>query len=174
MLVPVFVLIGAIGNTQINTGILHGAAVTLVAIGFPAAAFALWGMRARHGGLGTQGRIAFWLFGLSPVLSAPCLWAAIVAFVVYVAVSFSLLGNAVARAGVLPRVPALTLGFAPLATVIAAIVAGPVVGRVAIVVVPVGIAVAGVALAWLGLAMWREPALDARAPSGRGGPLAAT
>lgn len=142
-----------------------------VAAGITAAAlfvFALVGLRARHGGLGLLGRIAFWLAIAAFPLAMPFGYAGFIVLAVEFGVVVLLYGVAMLRAGILPR-PAVALfaftwpAWAPLAYVITALDNDA--NRYLI--VPIGLTLG--ALMWLGWAMWREPALDAR-PTG--GPLA--
>ena len=82
----------------------------------------------------------------------------------------TLLGIGMIRARVLP-VPAVALfTLAPAATVaVAALLT--VMGLDAARYAPIGVVAFAVGFAWVGWAMWREPALDLRSPNG--GPLAA-
>jgi len=170
MLAPLFVAVGQAGNLTIDRGTGHGAGVALIVAGFAAFAFALWGVRRRHGGLAGWGRAAFWLFVASPFIAFPFGWGAGGALVVVQLLVVTLLGIGMIRARVLP-VPAVALfTLAPAATVaVAALLT--VMGLDAARYAPIGVVAFAVGFAWVGWAMWREPALDLRSPNG--GPLAA-
>lgn len=172
MLVPLLVVIGQSGNLGIDGGVLHGFAVVLLGTAFAAFAFAVWGMRKRHGGLGRWGRASFWLFIASPFIAAPFTWEAGAAFLAVQLVVVTLLGIGMIRAGILPRLAVGFFTFAPAATLLTAIaVSSRVEGDSDPYVFSTGAMVMAVGLAWVGLAMWREPALDLR-PSSETGPLA--
>jgi len=56
MAAPVLTVVGQWGNLTIERGAGHGVAVGLLLVAFAAFAYALWGLRLRHGGLGGWGR----------------------------------------------------------------------------------------------------------------------
>lgn len=174
MLAPVFMTIGALGNEAVpaSDGALHGVFVMLLVAAFGAFTIAMWGLRQRHGGLGGFGRAAFWLFVASPVIAAPFMWGAAVAFAFVQLVVVALLGIGMIRARILP-VPAVGLfTIAPVATIVTAAALGAA-GVGDALVVPVGAAGFAMGLVWVGWAMWREPPLDVPGRSGPG-PLATT
>jgi hypothetical protein len=155
------------GSKQPYSGM--GVAMTLAAIaGF---VYALVGLRARHGGLGPLGRIAFWLAILAIPIAMPFGYTGIIVLAVELGVVVALYGIAMLRAAILPRLPVALFAFtwpawAPTAWLITA--AGGDANLYAILPILVTLG----SFAWLGWAMWREPALDVRTPSGAG-PLAA-
>lgn len=172
MLVPLLVVIGQSGNLAIDRGALHGIAVFLLVAAFAAFAFSVWGMRKRHGGLGRWGRAAFWLFIASPFIAAPFTWSAGAAFLAVQLVVVTLLGIGMIRARILPGVGVALFTFAPAATLLTAIaIASTVEGDADPYIFSAGATVMAAGLAWVGIAMWREPALDVRSSSGTG-PLA--
>lgn len=172
MLVPVLVVIGQSGNLAIDRGPLHGVAVALLVAAFAAFAFAVWGMRRRHGGLGRWGRAAFRLFIASPFIAAPFTWAAGAAFLAVQLVVVTLLGIGMIQARILPGLAVGLFTFAPAATLLTAVaISSTVDGDGDPYVFTAGAMVMAAGLAWVGLAMWREPALDVRSSSGAG-PLA--
>ena len=130
--------------------------------------YALVGLRARHGGLGTLGRVGFWLALLAVPFSSLFSWEGMVVLAVLLGIVVGLLGIAMLRAGIMPRLAVGLFAFswpvwAPIAWLVT--VAGDDANKYA--AIPVLLTLG--ALMWLGFAMWREPALDA----GRtGGPLA--
>lgn len=156
---PILLAIGAWGNAGINAGAAHGAAVGLLLAALATFVFGLWGLRVRHGGLGRMGRVAFWLTIASPFISAPFGWGAGAAWLVVMSVVLVLVSIGMLRAQVLPVVPIVLF----------------VVGPLGMLVLGFGMTAAGadtdpyaglpllstfVGYAWLGWAMWREPALD--------------
>jgi len=172
MLSPLLMIVGAVGNEAVpaSEGALHGVFVMLLVAAFGAFALALWGIRKRHGGLGAWGRAAFWLFVASPVIALPFGWGAGAAFAIVQLAVVALLGIGMIRARILP-VPAVGLfTLAPAATIVMAggLTAA---GVDAALYAPIGVAAFVVGLAWVGWAMWREPALDVHGNSGPG-PLA--
>lgn len=165
-------LFGGIGNELVpaSRGPIHGVFVTMVVAGFATFAVGLWGLRRRHGGLGTIGRVAFWCFLVSPVLALPAGYGALLALVIEWLLIMSLLGVGMIRARVLP-VPAVALfTMSPLVAV--AIAGGTTLAGVdAAKFSMVLLAPVAIGFTWLGWAMSREPALDVR-PSDQPGPLA--
>lgn len=166
----VLLAVGQTGNHLTSRGALHGAFLLLMAAGFAAFAAGLWGVRRRHGGLGTIGRVAFWWFVAAPFIAAPFTYASPLVLAVEWLLIMSLLGVGMLRARVLPA-PAVTMfTMSPLfalgvvaVMLLAGLDAGP---WFLSLLAPVALG-----YAWLGWAMSREPALDVRAAPG-GGPLA--
>ena len=171
MLVPLLLVIGETGNQVIPRGVVHGAALFLLAGGFGAFAFAVWGLRRRHGGLGRWGRVSFWLFMASPFIAAPFGWGAGAAFLFLQLVVLTLLGVGMIRARILPVLGVGLFTFTPTAMLLAAAIMSIGPRDTGPYLMPAGVLLSAVGLAWLGLAMWREPALDVRPPAGTG-PLA--
>lgn len=172
MAAPVLAVVGQLGNTGIEDGPLHGAAVGVLLAAAAAFAFALYGLRARHGGLGGWGRAAFWLFVASPFIAAPFAWGAGAALAVVHLVVLTLLGIGMVQARVLPPAAVALFTFAAPATLVTA-AALTALDVDAAAYVPLGAAACAAGLAWLGWAMWREPALDAVDAPGTRGPLVA-
>jgi len=170
LLAPLLVVVGQAGNVATDSGPGHGAAVMLLVAAFAAFAFALRGVRKRHGGLGGWGRAAFWLFVASPLIAAPFSWGAGGALAVVQLLVVTLLGVGMIRARVLPVAAVALFTLAPAATVAAAALLTAV-GLDASRYAPIGVIPFAVGFVWVGWAMWREPALDVR--SLNGGPLAA-
>lgn len=166
---PVLAVVGQAGNVTIDRGAAHGLAVALLVAALGACFFGLWGLRARHGGLGRLGRVAFWLTVASPAIAAPFSWGAGVALLFVLGAVMVLVSVAMLRAGVLPPVPVAFLAVAPLASMaIAATLTAA--GRDAAPYIPLPLPLLVVGFVWLGWHLWREPALDAGRP--RGGPFA--
>ena len=156
---PMLLALGAWGNQSINAGAAHGGAVGLLLAALVTFVIGLWGLRVRHGGLGRMGRIAFWLTVASPFIAAPFAWGAGAAWLAVMSIVLVLVSVGMLRAQVLPVVPILLfvvgpIGFLALGLGITALGgdAGPYAGW------PLLSTFAG--YAWLGWAMWREPALD--------------
>lgn len=172
MLVPLLVAVGQAGNLAIDDGALHGVAVVLLGAAFAAFVFAVWGIRKRHGGLGRWGRASFWLFIASPFIAAPFTWEAGGAFLALQLVVVMLLGIGMIRARILPGLAVGLFAFAPVVTLLTVVaISSTVEGDTDLYVFSAGAIVMAVGLAWVGLAMWREPALDVRPGPGTG-PLA--
>ena len=167
MLAPILAVVGGVLNATIDRGPVHGLGVGTIVAAFAVFAFALLGLRRRHGGLGGWGRAV-----ASPFLSAPFAWMAGVAFVLVQAAVTVMLGIAMLRARVLPAVAVALFALAP---VPASLLLGTVtvVGFESLVGIVVGALLFALGLEWVGFIMWREPALDAAGRPGRG-PLAAT
>ncbi len=147
-----------------------GIGITLALAATAAFFYGLVGLRARHGGLGLLGRIAFWLTIVAVPAAMPFSYAGLVVLAVDIGVIVVLYGVAMLRAGILPRLPVALFAFtwpawAPIAWAISAA------GKDANEYAPIPALVTLAAFMTLGLAMWREPALDARAGT-RAGPLA--
>lgn len=165
MLAPPLVIIGELGNENIDRGALHGLSLFILFGALVAFVVALIGIRQRHGGMGTIGRVAFWLFVASPFLAAPFSWGAGGAWIVIALVVVTLVGIGMLQAHILPRgaawmftlTPAVTL-LATAATIATADDAGDYQYFALI-----GIAAFGLGLMWIGWSMWQEPALDQRA-----------
>jgi hypothetical protein len=165
---PLMIGGAAVANASNSTqpGSALGIAASVAAVGM--FVLALVGLRARHGGLGTLGRVAFWLAVLAVPIALPFSWAGLVVLAVELGVVVALYGIAMLRAAILPRVAVSLFAFtwpawAPVAWLLT--LAGEDANKYAAIPLLVTLG----ALMWLGLAMWREPALDARHT---GGPLA--
>jgi hypothetical protein len=163
-------VVGQAGNHLTSRGVVHAGFLALVTAGFPALAVGLWGLRRRHGGLGAAGRVAFWWFVVSPVLAAPFLYAAPLVLAGEWLLIMSLLGISMLRAKVMPAPAVALFTMSPgLALVVilgmsaAHLDAGP---WFLTLLAPVALG-----LAWLGWAMWHEPALDSIDKMANTGPL---
>jgi hypothetical protein len=151
--------VGQTGNHLTTDGFVHAASLVLMTAGFLALAVGLWGIRRRHGGLGVVGRVAFWGFVAAPFIAAPFVYFGPFVWAAELLLIMSLLGLGMIRARVLP-VPAVALfTLSPIfmlavigVCIAAGLDAGP--GFLAL------LAPVGAGYAWLGWAMWREPALD--------------
>lgn len=168
----ILIAAGQIGNELTAVGVVHVSFLVMMAAGFAAFAMGLWGIRRRHGGLGTLGRVAFWWFVASPVVAAPFLYFAALVLAAELLLIMSLLGLGMIRARVLP-VPAVALfTLSPIFLLVAigvSLAAGIDAG-------PWFLALLGPVAAgyvWLGWAMWHEPALDLHGENHRSSPLAA-
>jgi hypothetical protein len=168
---PPLALLGGAANFSIERGIIHGAGAAAMTAAFAIFVFALWGLRARHGGLGGYGRAALWVFLASPLVSAPFTWFAMFVFVPLQMVVLALLGVGMMKARVLPQTAVALFTWAPVLTLIASVLAVPL-GLRPIVFLPAGALAFTTGLVWAGLVMWREPALDVPTPSSAG-PFAA-
>lgn len=166
MLAPPLMIAGAAvadaaNATQPGSGLGVAAALAATAM----FVFALVGLRARHGGLGVLGRVAFWIAILAVPIALPFSWSGMVVLAVALGVVVALYGIAMLRAAILPPVPVALFaftwpGWGPIAWAITE--TGGDANKYAVMPVLVTLG----ALMWLGRVMWREPALDARATSG--------
>lgn len=153
------IVVGQAGNHLTSRGVVHGMFLMLLAAGFPLLAFALWGLRRRHGGLGTVGRVAFWWFVASPFLAVPAMYAAPLVLALEWLLIMTMLGVGMYRAQVLPAPAVVLFTMSPLIAVVvvlgmsaASLDAGP---WFLTLLAPVALG-----FVWLGWAMSREPALD--------------
>lgn len=166
------VVVGQAGNDPAGRGAVHGMFLAMLTLGIAAFAFGLWGIRRRHGGLGVVGRVAFWWFLASPVLAAPFGWGAFAALAAEWLLIMVLLGVAMIRARVLPVAAVALFALSPLVSVLVGLLLSPDVFNAQYgFLLP--IAPVGIGFAWLGWAMWREPALDQRRARHDAGPLPA-
>lgn len=145
------------GSKQPFSGI--GVAMALTAVA--ALVLALAGLRKRHGGLGVLGRVAFWLAILAYPMALPFGWNGMIILAVQLGVVVMLYGVGMLRAGILPWPAVVMFAFtwplwAPIAFVITELDDDA--GKFSI--FPIAVTLLG--FMWLGRAMWREPALDAR------------
>ncbi|MFZ6005311.1 MAG: hypothetical protein ACOYXM_15415 [Actinomycetota bacterium] len=163
---PVLLVIGQSGNLAIEEGAGHGVAVFALTLSFPALAYGLWGLRARHGGLGRLGKAALVLALASPVLSMAASYAAIFALALLLSVAMTVFAVEMLRASVLPVAPLTLFAAGPLGVLVLGAVAlgitmaGGDAGELPIELVASPVAIASVGFAWLGWHLWREPAVD--------------
>lgn len=171
MLTPVLLVVGQYLNINIpvDRGPVHGIGVALLVAAIPAFVYGLWGLRARHGGLGRLGKIAIVCAVISPFLVFSA------AYAVQWFGGMGLLGLAVVvlvvemlRANVLPVMPLVLLASGPVG-VLAVVVGITAAGGDAGDVWPYPMLLTIVGFVWLGWYLWREPAVDA---THRHGPLA--
>ena len=166
LVAPTLLVAGQTGNLSIERGVAHGVAIALLVAAFPALLFGLWGLRARHGGLGPLVPAAFVLALVSPILSLAAGWAAYVAFVVLLSLAVVVFAIELLRASVLPVVPLVLFAAGPICALgIATLAAGVTVagqdgGDIPLVVTLAPVGITAVGLAWLGWRLWREPAVD--------------
>lgn len=156
-----FLAVGQTGSHLTSRGFVHGIFLAILSAGFPMLAYGMWGLRRRHGGLGTIGRVAFWWFVASPVLAAPAMYGAPIVLAIEWLLIMTMLGIGMIRARVLPAPAVALFTMSPLAAIAIALGlslasrdAGP---WFLSLLAPVA---AG--FVWLGWAMSREPALDTR------------
>ena len=160
---PLLLALGAWANELTGRGAAHGGAVIIEALAFPAVLIGILGLRTRHGGLGLLGRIALTFFLMAPLFSIFIPWAGIVFTGSLWTAAFALLGVAMLRAGILPRVPVILFGFSAIATVAVALVVTAFGGDAGqLWYVPLVSQFIG--FTWLGWAMWREEAVATPGP----------
>jgi hypothetical protein len=159
-LAPASLVIGAIGNVAVRRGSVHGLAVMLMVAAFPLLVFGLWGLRARHGGLGRIGLAALVLAAAAPILSFAALRAAVYLLALLLGIALVMFVVEMLRASVLPVVPLVLMAAGPvayLAVSIGLVVADVDTGQAVL----LSLSVSGVGLIWTGWYLWREPAVDA-------------
>lgn len=160
MLTPILLVVGQYLNVTFpsDRGAVHGVGVALLVAAIPAFVFGLWGLRARHGGLGRLGRVAITAACASP-------------FAVFVPgyglfVAMGLLGSAVVvlcvamlHANVLPVVPLVLVAIGPMA-VLALVVGISATGGDAGSVWAHPMLLTAAGFVWLGWFLWGELAVD--------------
>ena len=155
---PVLLALGAVANQATGRGVAHGAAVLVEVFTFPLVLVGILGFNRRHGGFGIPGRVALYAFLAAPMFSILMPWMGIVFTGTLWTFSFALLGVAMLRAAVLPRLPVILFGFSAAATIVVAAIVTALGGDAGFVwVIPLVLQSAG--FAWLGWAMWREEVL---------------
>lgn len=176
VLAPLLLAFGQWGNATIDRGAGHGVAVAMLTFAFPAFAFGLWGLRARHGGLGRLGRAALVLVLVAPIVSLAAGWGAPLVFIPLVSLAIVVFAVEMLRASVLPITP-LALFAAGGLTALTGMAAAAVVtasggdaGHPHAVLGLVPLVLTGAGFMWLGWRLWCEPAADS---AGRAQPLAA-
>ncbi len=168
LVTPVLLVAGQYINLNVERGFVHGIGVMSLVAAIPAFVYFLWGIRARHGGLGRLGKIA-----VIGSLVAPCGAFANSRYAFFAAVALFALAVVVLvvemlRANVLPVTPLVLLATGPIFLVVFTLR------------VTAGSGDAGdewmwsmlpmaAGYLWLGWYLWREPAFDS-AP--RRGPFA--
>jgi hypothetical protein len=169
LVTPVLLVVGQYLNVAVDRGFVHGIGVLSLTAAIPAFMFTLWGLRARHGGLGRLGKAAMVCAVVSPFLVFPAGYYGLFAGMALLGLAVLVLVVGMLRANVLPVVPLVLLAAGPvgvLAVVASISAAGGDAGDVA--AVPMVVTVVGYVL--LGWYLWREPAVDAK----HRGPLATT
>jgi hypothetical protein len=159
LLTPVLVVIGQYLNVTVDRGFVHGIGVMLLTATIPAFLVAIWGLRARHGGLGQLGKIAIVCAVVSPLLSFVAGYYGPVAAMGLLGLAVIVLVIEMLRANVLPVVPLVLLATGPcavLALVVGITATGGDAGDVA--AYPMLLTVVG--YLWLGWYLWRERAVD--------------
>lgn len=154
-----------------DISIMRGLEGVLITGGVFAFVFGFLGLAARHkNALGGWGRAARIILYLSLPLSVPFGWVAPFAFAAWLALAGAVLAVGMFAIGVLPRVPLAALaGSPPVALAILTIgtLAGFDMGQTVGNAVWLGaLAVISASIAWLGVVMWREPAVDRRGNTG--------
>lgn len=170
LLAPILLAVGQWGNVTIEEGAGHGAAVVLLTMAAPAFVFGLWGLRVRHGGLGRMGRSALVLAFAAPLLAIPFSWAALYALVVYWAIACVAFAVKLLQASVLPVASLSFFAAGPIALLFHGLVAvaitigGGDAGQLPDLMFQGPIAIGAAGFAAIGLHMFREAAVDTRAP----------
>lgn len=167
LLTPVLLIVGQYVNVTVDRGAVHGIGVMLLTAAIPAFVFGLWGLRARHGGLGRLGKVAMMCAVVSPFLSFGG-WVGVFAAMGLLSLAVVVLVIEMLRANVLPVVPLVLVAAGPIGVL--ALVGGiSATGGDAGDVWANPMILTTIGFVWLGWHLWREPAVDA---SRRDGPLA--
>lgn len=159
MLTPVLLVVGQYLNVNIDRGFVHGVGVLSLTAAIPAFVFALWGLRARHGGLGRLGRIAIAGAVIAPFLAFPAGYYGLFAGMVLLGLAVVSLVVEMLRANVLPVAPLVLVATGPvgvLALVVGVTAAGGDAGEVWM----LPMILTAVGIVWLGWYLWNEPAVD--------------
>jgi hypothetical protein len=165
---PILLVAGQYLNLTVDRGFVHGIGVVLLVGAIAVFVFVLWGLRARHGGLGRVGSIAIITAVVSPFMSFVAGYTGLFVALGLLGLSVVVLVVGMLRADVLPAVPLVLLAAGPLGALGLAgalTAAGADAGDV--MAYPLGLTVVG--YLWLGWHLFREPAVDARRR--RPGPL---
>jgi hypothetical protein len=169
LLTPILLGVGQYLNVTVDRGFVHGIGVVSLTAAIPAFVFGLWGLRARHGGLGRFGKMAIAAAVISPLLSFAGYYG-LFAAIGLLALSVIVLVVEMLRANVLPVAPLVLLAAGPIA--MTAILAGAeLLGGDAGEIVVYSMLPTVVGFVWLGWHLWSEPAVDGSRSSGS---LAAT
>ncbi|MEX2293531.1 MAG: permease prefix domain 1-containing protein [Acidimicrobiales bacterium] len=165
MLTPVLLVVGQYLNINVpsDRGSVHGIGVMMLVVAIPAFVFGLWGLRARHGGLGRLGKVGIIAACIAPLWFFAA-WAGLFVGIALLCFAVVALVVAMLHANVLPVVPLVLVGVGPVGTIalVAAVTAaGGDAGwgnASAFVYLPALLMVVG--YVWLGWHLWREPAID--------------
>lgn len=163
---PLLLLLGLSGNQMFYQhkhgirGTLHGlSSGFLLPLGLCAFLIGLFGLRARHRGLGRFGTAAFVTVLAAPFIAAPFGWGAGLVAILVLGVAVILLGVGLLRAGVLPVAPLVLFVAGPvLMMLITFAVVSTIVYDDWVVFAPLLLTL--IATSWLGWYQWNEPALD--------------
>ena len=163
---PLLVLLGVSGNQifyQDKHGIrgtLHGMSSGLILpLALCSFLIGIFGLRARHRGLGRLGTAAFVTVVAAPFIAAPFGWGAGFVAMLVLGVAVILLGIGMLRAGVLPVAPLVLFVAGPvLMMLITFVVVSTNSDNDWVMFTPLLLTL--IATSWLGWYQWNEPALD--------------
>lgn len=170
LLTPALLIVGQFLNVTVDRGLVHGIGVVLLTAALPAFIFGLWGLRARHGGLGRLGKVAIVCALISPFLAFVSGYYGVFAAMGLLSLAVVVLVVEMLRSNVLPVVPLVLLAAGPIAVMalLGGITAS---GGDAGAVAAYPMVLTTVGFVWLGWHLWHEQAV--KATSDRHGPLAA-
>ena len=169
LVTPVLLMVGQYLNVTVDRGSVHGLGVALLTAAIPTFIVGLWGLRARHGGLGRIGKIALMCAVVAPFVAFAG-YPGLLTAMGLLAAAVVMLVVEMLRANVLPIVP------------LALVAAGPI-GALAVAGVITGLGgdagdawfypmlLTAVGYVWLGWYLFREAAVDGA--EHRHGPLVA-
>ena len=159
LLTPMLLIVGQYLNVSVDRGFVHGIGVLLLTAAVPAFIYGLWGLRARHGGLGQLGKIAMACAIVSPFLVFVSGYYGVFTAMGLLTLAVVVLVIEMLRANVLPVIPLVLLAVGPIgviALVAAITAAGGDAGDVA--GYPMLLTTTG--FVWLGWHLWSEQPVD--------------
>lgn len=167
LLTPVLLIMGQYLNVTVDRGVVHGIGVMLLTAAIPAFVFGLWGLRARHGGLGRLGKLAIVCAVVAPFLSFGG-WVGLFAAMGLLSLAVVVLVIEMLRANVLPVVPLVLVAAGPIGVLL-------LVGGISATGGDAGdvwanpMILTTIGFVWLGWHLWHEQAVNT---AHRDGPLA--
>jgi hypothetical protein len=166
---PLLLILGLSGNQifyhdkQGIRGTLHGMSAGLILpLALCAFLIGLFGLRARHRGLGRWGTAAIVTVVAAPFVAAPFGWGAGFVALLVLGLAVILLGIGMLRAGVLPVTPIVLLMAGPVLMMLFTAVVVTTDFNDDWVMFPPPLILTLVGTTWLGWYQWNEPALDGR------------
>lgn len=160
LLTPVLLVVGQYLNLSVDRGFVHGIGVLMLSAAVPAFVFGLWGLRARHGGLGPLGKVAMVTAVIAPFLVFQG-WYGLFAAMGLLTLTVIVLVIEMLRANVLPVLPLVLLATGPVGVI--ALVSGiTATGGDAGDVWALPMLLTTIGFTWLGWHLWTEQAVDTR------------
>ena len=159
LLTPMLLIVGQYVNVSVDRGFVHGIGVLLLTAAVPAFIYGLWGLRARHGGLGQLGKIAMVCAIVSPFLVVVSGYYGVFTAMGLLTLAVVVLVIEMLRANVLPVTPLVLLAAGPVGVI--ALVAGiTAAGGDAGDVAAYPMLLTTIGFVWLGWHLWSEQPVD--------------